>query len=359
MKRTYYLLFILLFLFSCKSGKENKHSIPTVLQVKAFLHEIAGEKILFGHQDDLAYGIGWNALSGESDIKRLTGSYPAIFGWDIGNIGDQNNLDGVPFDSIRAYMIRAHLLGGINTVSWHSRNPLTGLDAWNMTGVNVSAMLPGGEFHSEFLFQLNLVADFFKGIKTESGEIVPLIFRPWHEMYGDWFWWGSSTCSNEEYIQLFRFTVDFLRKEKGLNNLLIAFSPNNSFETKEAYLTRYPGDGYVDVLGLDNYSDFDNNRLDLVVIKLGIVSDIAQEKGKIAAFTETGNDKLEIQNWYTSNLLQVLNASEKTRKISYVMVWRNCDTSHFYVPYKGHCQEEDFMFFVNNKLIFLLEELKN
>jgi len=356
MKRTVFIIVSLVFLYSC-NNKRNENS--TALQVKNFLQEIAGEKILFGHQDDLAYGIGWNALPGESDVKRLTGSYPAVFGWDIGNIGDQNNLDGVPFDSIRAYMISAHKLGGINTVSWHNRNPLTGFDSWNLTGVNVSAMLPGGEFHSAFLTQLNLVADFFRSIKTESGEMVPVIFRPWHEMYGNWFWWGASTCTTEEYIHLFRFTVDYLRKERGLKNLLIAFSPDNGFETKEAYLTRYPGDGYVDVLGLDDYSDFYNNRLDLVVIKLGIVSDIAQEKGKIAAFTETGNDKLEIHNWYTSNLLQVLNASEKTRRISYFMVWRNHSTSHFYVPYKGHSQEDDFKNFVNNNLIFLLEELKN
>jgi mannan endo-1,4-beta-mannosidase len=256
-------------------------------------------------------------------------------------------------------MVRVHKMGGINTVSWHSRNPLTGFDAWNLTGVDIPAMLPGGKSNAKFIAQLDLVADFFKSIKTDKGDAVPIIFRPWHEMLGDWFWWGSSTCTDDEFKNLFKFTVYYLRNEKGLKNLLIAYSPDKGFTTPEEYLRRYPGDSYVDILGLDDYSDFKQNRLDMVVIRLGIVTDIALEKGKIAAFTETGSDKLEIDNWYTSNLLQVLNASEKTRRVSYVMVWRNRDTAHFYVPYPGHEQEEDFRNFVSNKMIFLLDDLKN
>jgi mannan endo-1,4-beta-mannosidase len=353
------ILFIsVIFLQGCCFENKEKNENSTVQQVKNLLTEVSGNNILFGHQDDLAYGIDWKFIPGESDVKRITGNYPAVFGWDLGNIGNKNNIDGVPFDSIRSYIIRVNELGGINTVSWHTCNPLTGLDPWNLTGVNVTAMLPGGEFNTKLLKQLNLVADFFNSLKTKKGELVPVIFRPWHEMYGNWFWWGASTCSNEEFIKLFRYTVNYLRNEKGLKNLLIAFSPDMNFNTKEEYLNRYPGDKFVDILGLDDYSDFKQNRLDMIVIRLGIVSDLAMEKGKIAAFTETGCDKLEIPNWYTSNLLQVLNASEKTRKISYVMVWRNHDKTHFFVPYKGHMQEDDFKNFVNNKLIFLLDDLK-
>jgi mannan endo-1,4-beta-mannosidase len=357
--RNYFLIFVcLVFLLTCCYNNKEKPENSKVQEVKKLLFSVTGKNILFGHQDDLAYGIGWKSISFESDVKRITGSYPAIFGWDLGNIGDVNNLDGVPFDSIRVNMIRAYELGGINTVSFHDRNPLTGFDAWNLNGVNVSAILPGGKQHSKLLAQLNLVADFLKSLKTNNQEVVPVIFRPWHEMYGNWFWWGSSTCSDDDYKLLFRFTVDYLRKEKGLKNLLIAFSPDKGFQTSEEYLKRYPGDDYVDILGLDDYSDFKENRLDQVVVKLGIVADLAQQKEKIAAFTETGSDKLQLANWYTSNLLQVLNASEKTRRISYVLVWRNRDTDHFYVPYHGHEQEEDFKNFVNNKLIFLLDDLK-
>jgi len=354
----FYLSLILLSFISCSQGKNVHDSVLPATALKNFLTDISGKAILFGHQDDLAYGIGWNSIPGESDVKRTTGSYPAVFGWDLGNIGDVKNLDGVPFDSIKAYIKRAHQLGGINTISWHARYPVTKYDSWNLTSIDIPAILPGGQSHYLFVKELDLVAGFLSSLKDDSGKSIPIIFRPWHEMYGNWFWWGSSACSDKEYRQLFRFTVEYLRNVKGLRNLLIAFSPDKGFNSKEDYLKRYPGDDVVDVLGLDDYGGFKQNRLDLIVIRLGIVIDLAKERGKISAFTETGNDKLNINNWYTSNLLQVLKASEKTRSISYVLVWRNRDEKHFYVPWPGHEQAEDFRTFVNDKMIFLLDDIK-
>jgi mannan endo-1,4-beta-mannosidase len=357
MRRIFFYLSLILFsLISCSQGKGVRDTVEPVAELRNFLTGISGKAILFGHQDDLAYGIGWNSIPGESDVKRTTGSYPAVFGWDLGNIGDANNLDGVPFDSIKTYIKRAYQLGGMNTVSWHARYPVTKFDAWNP--IDIPSLLPGGKYHNLFIKELDLVAGFLGSLRDSLGKPIPIIFRPWHEMYGNWFWWGSSTCTDAEYRQLFRFTVEYLRHTKELNNLLIAFSPDKSFNSKEDYLKRYPGDDVVDLLGLDDYGDFKQNRLDLVVIRLGIVADLAKEKGKISAFTETGSERLEIANWYTTNLLQVLNASEKTRSVSYVLVWRNRDTSHFYVPWQGHEQAEDFRTFVNDKMIFLLDDVK-
>jgi mannan endo-1,4-beta-mannosidase len=357
----FFLVFILLIIFSissCSPGKKANNESESVKDLRKLLLKLSGEAILFGHQDDLAYGIGWKSIPGESDVKRTSGNYPAVFGWEIGNIGDANNLDGVPFDSMKTYIKRVYLMGGINTISWHARYPVSKQNAWNLTDIDIPSLLPGGKNHYLFLKELDLVSDFLSSLKDDSGKPIPIIFRPWHEMYGNWFWWGSTTCKDYEYSQFFRFTVEYLRNKKGLNNLLIAFAPDKNFNSKEEYLKRYPGDDMVDILGLDDYSDFKQNRLDLIVIRLGIISDLAKEKGKISAFTETGNDRLEIANWYTSNLLQVLNASEKTRCISYIMVWRNRDTTHFYVPWKGNEQAEDFRTFVNDKMIFLLDDVK-
>ena len=359
MDKIFLSVLLLSLLFSCsQSINKGEDGSGEALKMRQQLMNLSGSGIFFGHQDDLAYGIGWNGIPGESDVKRVTGSYPAIFGWELGNIGEVRNLDGVPFDSIKTYIKRAYRLGGINTISWHARNPATNFDAWNLSQVNVSSLLPGGEHHSQFISRLNLIAGFLADLKTDNGELIPLIFRPWHEMYGNWFWWGISTCTDEEYKQLYQFTCNYLRKNKGLKNLLFAFSPDRNFNSEEEYLRRYPGDDYVDILGLDDYADFRDNRLDMIVVRLGIVSDLAREKDKIAAFTETGSDRLTIPNWYSANLLQVLNASEKTRCISYVMVWRNRDINHFYVPWNGSGKEDDFRNFVNDKLIFLLDDLK-
>jgi mannan endo-1,4-beta-mannosidase len=360
MARFVFIILLAVFSFiSCKRIPNEQHDCLPLSNLKSVLDNVSGKYILFGHQDAMAYGIGWNGVFAQSDVKRVTGSHPALFGWEIGNIGDETNLDKVPFDSIVSYIKYIHSIGGINTISWHARNPITDSDSWNLTSVDVPSLLPGGSNHALFTAKLDLVADFFLKLTDENGELIPFIFRPWHEMYGGWFWWGKTTCTDDDYVKLFRYSINYLREEKGIKNFLVAFSPDNNFDTKQQYLLRYPGDDMVDVLGIDEYGDFKNNRLDRIVIRLGIVSDLAKEKGKISAFTETGSDRLEIDNWYTSNLLQVLNASEKTRAISYVMVWRNHDLSHFYVPYPGHEQENDFVSFTNNKLIFLLDDLNS
>ncbi len=58
------------------------------------LHRVAGSGVMFGHQDDLAYGVGWRGTPQRSDVLETTGSYPAVFGWDIGHkLDDVMNID--------------------------------------------------------------------------------------------------------------------------------------------------------------------------------------------------------------------------------------------------------------------------
>ena len=85
------------------------------------LQSVKGKGVLFGHQDDLAYGVDWHYQEGGSDVKRVSGDYPALFGWELGGLerGDRHNLDSVPFDRMRELAIKAHEMGGINTFSWH------------------------------------------------------------------------------------------------------------------------------------------------------------------------------------------------------------------------------------------------
>ncbi len=359
MVRKFLFLILATMLLSCGT-KSRKNTHPNVTQqLFERLQAISEAGIMFGHQDDLAYGIDWNGDKGESDVKRTAGDYPAIFGWELGDIGNETNLDGVPFDSIKVYIQRVHAKGGINTISWHARNPANNLDAWKTHDVDIESLLPGGANNPLFNKKLDLVAEFMHKLKDENQTLIPVIFRPWHEMDGGWFWWGSKTCSPQQFIKLFRYSVDYLKNEKNLYNLLIAYSPDRNFDTAQEYLERYPGDEYVDLLGVDNYGDFTANRLDNVVKKLTIVVDLANEKNKIAAFTETGSNCLSIENWYTSNLLQVLKANNKTRSIAYVLVWRNRDREHFYVPYPEHPQADDFKFFANDNLILLLNDIQN
>ena len=83
-------------------------------------------------------------------------------------------------------------------------------------------------------------------LKGDRQEYIPVIFRPFHELNGSWFWWGGKNCTPEEIKQLYRFTVAYLRDQKNVHNLLYAYNTDR-FTTKEDYLERYPGDEWVDI----------------------------------------------------------------------------------------------------------------
>src|SRR5690606_16228679 len=155
-------------------------------------------------------------------------------------------------------------------------------------------------------------------------------FRPFHEFDGDWFWWGKSHCTPDEYKQLYQFTVTYLRDELAVHNFLYAWTPDKNFNTEGEYLERYPGDGYVDLMGTDNYGDFaSKSSITLASKKLKIVSDIAAKKNKLAALTETGLQNLPQSDWYTASLLKALQTQKV--KLAYVLLWANT-TGGFWTP---------------------------
>ena len=223
------------------------------------LHAVANQGFLFGQEDGQAYGVGWRSEANRSDVKSITGSYPAVHGWDLGRRLDlDKNIDSVRFDQMIDWIKLAYKRKGINTVSWHLDNLISGGDSWDKTS-SVSDILPGGARHQELIHHLDLLAGFLDKCRV-NGTRIPIIFRPWHEHNGNWFWWGKGNCSEEEYIALYRFTVDYLRDIKKIHHLLYCFSPDRGAfklnkKASKNYLYGYPGDEYVDIIGLDNYHD--------------------------------------------------------------------------------------------------------
>ncbi|MFY0600511.1 MAG: beta-mannosidase [Cyclobacteriaceae bacterium] len=335
-----------------------------------FLNNVSSRQILFGHQDDFSYGVSWWDERGKSDVKEVTGKYPAVIGWDFGGLGDSRNLDSVSFLTIKKGVKYAYKLGAINTVSWHMKNPLTGDDAWSKV-ITVREILPGGSAHANYTSQLDLFAKTIRTFRSGLFGKIPIIFRPFHEHNGDWFWWSKEYCSEEEFIQLWRFTVDYLKNEKKLHNLIYAYSPDKSRfdiqELEKSYLYGYPGDEYVDVIGLDNYWDVgnkynrntDEEKKKQLTESILLISKIAKEKNKVAALTETGNPGLKQSNWCTEILLNPLKNAGEESSIAWMLLWRNADKGYFYVPYKGHDQEEDFKSFEQDDATLFLEDIVN
>jgi len=181
-------------------------------------------------------------------------------------------------------------------------------------------------------------------------------------MEGGWFWWGRPYRTSNEFKSLWQFSVEYLRDSLQVHNFLYAFSTDCKFATKEQYLIDYPGDNYVDVLGMDDYWDFrpdGANNPHLAGKKIKIVSDLAQEKGKLAAMTETGLESITDSTWFTKKLLPVLRY--KNAKLAYVMLWRNDNhmVHHFYGPFPGHNSVKDFMKFYNDDYTLFENDLKN
>lgn len=187
-----------------------------------------------------------------------------------------------------------------------------------------------------------------------------MIFRPYHEFDGGWFWWGAPYCTVDEYKSLWKFTVGFLRDTQNVHNFIYAFSPDNKFKTEAEYLERYPGDEWVDMVGMDNYADMGRDRYapDTAAIKLKIVSDYAREAKKLAAFTETGLESIPNTTWWTETLLKVMKT--EGLRLSYVLVWRNDQNSpkHYYAPHPGHPSIPDFKKFYKDSFTYFEKDLK-
>jgi mannan endo-1,4-beta-mannosidase len=320
--------------------------------------------IMIAHQDDAAYGHDWYGKPGASDVKAVTGDYPAVNGWELGHleIGAPYNLDSIYFSDMKRLMREVYERGGINTISWHGDNILTGKTAWDCAQDSVvRSVLPGGNNHAKFLTWLDRLADFFKDLKDSNGESFPVIFRMYHEHTGSWFWWGAKQCTPTEYNELYRMTVKYLRDVKGVHNLLYAFSPAD-VATEQEYLERYPGDEWVDIVGFDTYA-YGTDPKDLDVYKqkmtagLSIVTNYAAKTGKVPVMAETGMEGVKVNDYFTRVLLPII----QPHKISYVLFWRNAfnNPNHFYVPYAGHASADDFVKFTNTQGILLNKEISS
>lgn len=309
---------------------------------------------MYGHQDDPFYGLTWEYEDGRSDTKDLVGDYPGIMGFDLGGleVGDEKNLDSVPFNLMRQEIIRQHERGGIVTISWHPRNPVLGTTAWIENDIKaydkavealkevgredlvkqidnprltVHNILKGGKTYDKYQQWITRIADFIASLKDSKGNQVPVIFRPYHENHGSWFWWGNGNCSESEYHELWNMTQDFFCSYKDLGNSIVwSYSPT---WTHPAAMPRYPGDDRVDLIGTDIYSwgGADADFISKATAELDLVKSIGEEHGKLIAITECGNKNSPDATWWQRVFKPII---EKYPAI-YFLTWRNYPKEHF------------------------------
>ena len=321
------------------------------------LSQLQQKGYMAGHQDDPFYGLTWEWQWGRSDVRDLVGDYPAVMGFDLGGIevGDQKNLDSVPFQRIREQLVAHVERGGVVTLSWHPRNPLTGGTAWDVkTPGVVKSILPGGAQHAKFQTWLQRVGDFIGSLKDSKGNLVPVIFRPWHENNGSWFWWGQQHCTDEEFHALWNMLQDEM-DHRGFTNLLWSYSPNlDGSWTQERFLKRYPGNHRVTLIGEDAYqwgTEEDFRRQ--VTADLDFLSRFARDNGKLLAMTECGLKNMTDTTWWSRVLKPVMDQYP----LSYFLLWRNYK-KEFFGPSKDHPSGDDFKKLYDAKNVLFLNDIK-
>lgn len=311
---------------------------------------------MFGHQDDPFYGLTWQWERGRSDVLEAAGDYPAVMGFDLGGIevGDEKNLDSVPFTRIREELLAHVKRGGIVTVSWHPRNPLTGGTAWdNSDSTVVRSILPGGPMYQKFLLWMKNVKTFLKSLTDDNERPVPIIFRPWHENNGSWFWWGEKLCTPQEYKSLWCMLQDYLLSES-MDNLVWSYSPNLDGNCPEAkFLERYPGEDRVDLIGLDAYQwGTEQDYITQLNADLTMLSNYASTHNKLLALTECGIKNLPDPTWWT----RVLKPQIDHYPLSYFLVWRNAKHEYF-GPAPGEKNALYFNEMIRNSNILMLKDI--
>ncbi|MBN2274149.1 MAG: hypothetical protein JXK95_07440, partial [Bacteroidales bacterium] len=300
-----------------------------------------GESIFFGQMDPFLLNGKSTGRPFQSDIEDICGSLPAVGNWDLKDI-----VTGLGDSAICREAEYYYANNGIVSFCWHMIDPSgSGFYLKDIPDPQAgNQLLPGGKHHAWYLEQLDRAAFFFQQLKGQEGESVPVVFRPFHEMDGDWFWWGKPNVSNKTFILLWRFTYDYLVKEKKVNNLLFVFSPCDRFTKRDGemgYLDYYPGDDCVDVLAQDNYWQVRSGSDSAAFLnQLQIMVKLAAEKNKISAISETGLDGIGIPDWFTSVLLKPVKNDSLARRLSYISIWNRS-----FVPYPGHPAAPDFLKF--------------
>ncbi|MEP7292886.1 MAG: glycosyl hydrolase, partial [Chloroflexota bacterium] len=225
----------------------NPQATPAAQRLYHYLSSLPSGSILTGqHNFPATISLSYDR------VHALTGKYPAVWGQDFG-FAAQDDKDSIyARDQIVEEVIRQHQNGAIITLMWHAVRPTDdepGTFESNVltrisTQTYADLVTPGSEVYKRWLTQTDVIAGYLKRLHAAD---IPVLWRPYHEMNGAWFWWGARRGSR--FIDLWKQHYHYLTEHHGLNNLVWVWNTNapNSRKVK-SYKTLYPGDDYADVL---------------------------------------------------------------------------------------------------------------
>jgi mannan endo-1,4-beta-mannosidase len=315
---------------------------------------------IFGHQNDLLNGRKWRFDEGGSDTKDVCGDYPGVYAVDVASFMDGRE---VPLQTLseNPHKLRtikeAYDRGMVVMACMHLNNPLTGGDSWDNSSNQVAAEIlkAGSPTNEKFNVWLDNLAALAKDLKGSDGLQIPIILRPFHEHGHEWSWWGSTCTTAAEYVALWKFLVDGM-KARGVHSFIYAISPAmNGKQTESDFLYRWPGDDYVDFMGMDCYLGINNTTF---LNNLKCLKSVAEGKKKPCGVTEIGVEGFQVADYWITNIA----APMAGRKMSMLVTWSNkydpMGTGNvYYSVFPGHPSEESFRAMYDRPDTFFCEDL--
>lgn len=290
-----------------------------------------------------------NGLNGSlTEAYKITGYIPSFFEYRANGTTIYGGTVGQPWASPDTNLAKNYYdAGAVISVMWPTPNfsstcigncgPGVADSSQNLTGSPCAAILSGSSdttARANYLSALDALATWATDPSKMNGRA--FIFRPFHEADGNWTWWSSNTsnsCTDSEYKQLWQEMVVYLRDTKGVHNILYAYSP----EVIRTYTTydgsRYPGDNYVDIFGIDLYSNSDDltatgcQYYDCdVLTRYREAASKAKSHGKIFGITEgmrtiSTHAKYDYWSWWINQLVEDVSI----KSVAYINTWSSPD----------------------------------
>lgn len=215
---------------------------------------------------------GWSEIASGTDYFDISGDYTLVITEDVLKSLQEGGLiiGGHDYTAVAVYLENnGTALDPNKDYAFYKAD--TEFDAANAT-------VEGTWENKVFTEDLKNAAAYLKLLRDAD---IPVLWRPFHEAAGGWFWWGKDAASFKSlWIAMFNYF-----KTEGLDNLIWVWTTEGNDSDW------YPGDQYVDIVGRDIYN---KETADCV----SEYTSIAENYGnKIVSLSECGTVGLISEQW--------------------------------------------------------------